>query len=464
MIRCCPLGHSSKATHQTNPTNIPIFLGMLASILLALCPALTAWAGEPEGLFVTQIALDPHQPKTLYALTTYSIGVLKSTDGGANWSQINQGIRSYSLYQLTVHPKEPKKLYLGAGGAGLYKSTDGGVTWTEMNEGLQNTDIGTLVLHPTDPETVYVVTSTGLFKSPDGGKSWVALNQGDDFTSSQQFQSLLVLPTPSPTFYLASGNGLYTRTEADAGWVSFGESFARKQVSAMAQDPRTGRLYAAVFRRGTLETLREGGLFTSEDGGRHWSRLWAGLEGDWIRVILIDPVNPKLLYLGTSGRGILKSTDGGKSFKESNVGLNDPDRDIRTLVMDPRNQMLLYAGSHGHWIFRSRDAGATWEPLPLGPHQTVEQIIAGLNQEDKLIRKASKITPPTEFKKCNQCHGWTDISINSYTGSWRVAANRRDWTLSVKRMSHAAGLTPEEEVQITEFLNSYTHSKQPRGS
>lgn len=434
-----------------------VFVWMLSSFLSA---EPETWATELEEFAVTQIAIDPIDLRTLYALTTYSVGVLKSTDEGASWSQINQGIKSYSLYDLKTHPRNPKVLYLGAGGAGLYKSTDAGATWVQMNDGLQNTDIGTLVLHPKDPETVYVVTSTGLFKSPDGGKSWIALNQGDDFTESQQFQSLIVLPTSPPAFYLASKKGLYTRKEGDAGWVPVGGPFKDKQISALAHDPRTGKLYAAVFRRGTIsETLREGALFVSDDEGKNWSQLGKGLEQDWIRVILIDKSDPRTLYLATIGRGVLKSTDGGENWKEINVGLTDPDRAIRSLVMDRRDSKILYAGSNGHWIFRSQDAGATWKLLPIGPHQRAGEILASLVREDERVRKASATAAPAAFDKCNRCHGWTDSNLNSHNGTWRVAANRRDWAMSVKRMSKGASLTPVEEAQITGFLNTYTQGK-----
>jgi len=437
-------------------------------LLISTClisPGSIAWAlNIQEDLAVTQIVVDPSDSKTLYSLTTYAIGVMKSTDGGDTWAQINQGIRSYSLYQLAIHPKDPKVLYLGAGGAGLYKTTDGGATWNEMNDGLQNTDIGNLVLHPNDPEIVYVVTSTGLFKSPDGGKSWIALNQGDDFSSSQQFQSLVVLPTSPPTFFLASKKGLYTRKEGDGGWVLVRGILEGKQISALAYEPKTKKLYAAVFRRGrTMETLHEGGLFVSDDGGKRWSRLWKGLAQDWIRVILIDPVNPRILYLGLINRGVLKSTDGGKGWKEINVGLTDPDLAIRTLVMDPRDPKSMYAGSNGHWLFHSNDSGATWKPLPVGPHQTSHQILAAMIREDEEARKNSKISPPSVFEKCNKCHGWTDPLINRSRGAWRVSPNRRDWTMTVKRMSAGARLTSDQEVEIAGFLTAYTLGKQSAG-
>ena len=427
-------------------------------LMLNFLPSTTplARAASPEGLFISQIAIDPQDSQNLYALTTYSIGVLKSTDGGDTWTQINRGIRSYSLYQLTVHPKAPNILYLGAGGAGLYKSTDGGSTWVEMNDGLQNTDIGILELHPNDPETVYTVTSTGLYKSPDGGKSWVPLNQGDDFTYSQQFQDLVVLPTSPTTFYLASKQGLYTRKENDAGWVSVGKPFEGNRISAMAYDSRTGRLFVAVMHGEKRENLHEGGLFVSDDRLKNWTRLDHELDQDWVREILIDPVNPMIFYLATSGRGVLKSFDGGRTWKETNAGLTDPERDIRSLVMDPHNPAVLYAGSHGQWIFQSSDAGETWTPLPLGPHKTMQQIQADLIQEDEQAKMNSNIKPPTEFQKCNRCHGWIDPQINGSRGTWRVASNRRDWAISVKRMRKGALLTSVEEDRITEFLNSYT--------
>jgi photosystem II stability/assembly factor-like uncharacterized protein len=442
-----------------------IVSGVIIVMMAALSTESKAQTVTPDNLFVTQIAIDPQQPANVYVLTTYSIGVVKSTDGGTQWSQINQGIRSYSLYQLTVHPRNPNILYLGAGGAGLYKSTDSGRSWVEMNKGLQNTDIGFLTLHPKNPDIVFVVTSTGLFKSPDGGGHWVALNQGDDFSESQQYQSLIVLPTSPTTFFLASRRGLYTRREGDAGWVAVPGILKDKKISALADDPRTGRLYAAVVRRGqTTDTLHEGGLFVSDDGGTHWARLGKEFGNDWIRTILFDPHDPQTMYVATTGRGLLKSFDGGKSWIDINVGLSDEDRDFRDLVMDPRDSNVLYAGSHGHWIYQSRNAGATWTPLPLGPHQTEQEILADLTREDALALKTSPVHIPAVFGKCNQCHGWTDPYLNLHRGNWRVTANQRDWTRSVQRMSKGAGLTHEEEIQIADFLNTYTHGEPSRSA
>jgi photosystem II stability/assembly factor-like uncharacterized protein len=464
---------------RTRPSST--YSRLLVAFLLVLCIILggmgvgpETWAApsspsnrldptvHSEGLFVTHIAIDPLHPQTLFTLTTYSIGILKSTDGGASWAEINQGIRSYSLYALKVHPTNPKIIYFGAGGAGLYKSTDGGATWAEMNAGLQNTDIGELVLHPNNPDIVYIVTSTGLFKSPDGGTSWVALNQGDTVTHSLDFPSLIILPTAPATFYLASGKGLYRRQEGDAGWLPVPGILEDKQISALARDARTGRLYAGVLSRGAvLEMLEEGGLFITDDGGGHWARLGQGVERDWIRSILIDLADSNTLYLATTSRGVLKSSDGGLSWQERNHGFTDPDRDIRTVVLNPHDPKQLYAGSHTHWIFQSQDAGTTWTPLPLGPHQTADQILAALLREDAHVRSTATVHPPAAFVKCNRCHGWTDPRLNTARSIWRVPANRRDWVRAVKRMSEDAHLTQDEEVQIAGFLTTYSQGTHP---
>ncbi|HET6371649.1 MAG TPA: hypothetical protein VFG95_10655 [Nitrospiria bacterium] len=435
----------------------------LLLFLLWLLP-LPAWGASPDNLFVSDIAVDPRDSNVIYVTTNFSIGVLKSIDGGKSWNQVNQGLRSYAETQIVFDPSDPELLYLGEGCAGLFISRDGGRTWIERNDGLQNSEIGILVPHPTEPGSIFAITTRGVHKAEKWGERWVPFNQNDTFTQSLEFIDLLALPTRPVTFYVASGRGLYKRNEGDSGWVSAGEPFAGKQISALAYDSKTSRLFVGVYRRGTRETLKEGGLFSSDDGGKHWSRLGTGLEQTWIRMIVADPGNPKVLYLATSGRGILKSVDGGKTWKETNEGIDDPNKDIRVLVIDPSDSKTFYAGSYGHWIYRSDDAGKNWHPLPIGPHQSTEALLADLDRTDELAQNKGGIVPPPSFRKCNECHGWTDPLINAHKGSWRVAANRREWGPSVKRMEANVSLSPKEEKEIIEFLNAYTRGKGRKSS
>jgi photosystem II stability/assembly factor-like uncharacterized protein len=435
-------------------------IGAVVACVLLLTTVVASRAAEPatppavppiNNIFVSRLTIDPSYPDTLYVVTTYSIGVLKSTDGGAHWAQINNGIKSYSLYHFAVHPKESNRVYLGAGGGGLYASADGGGHWTEMSDGLQNTDIGQLFLHPNDPEKIYVVTSTGVHRSPDGGRTWERWNQGDDFTTSQEFQCVAIVPGKPDRLFLCSKRGLYTRAEGDRAWTSASSDLKDKLISALTVGPIGRRLYAAVLRDG--ETLQGGGLYISDDLGIRWKRIGSGIEQDWVRVIRIDPKEPQRLYLATSGRGVLVSTDGGESWKAANTGLTATD--IRTLELDPANPITLYAGAHGEGAFKSTDGAATWThlgPLPMLDH---EAIIAKLTTPDP-ARPKPNLAPTPAFAKCNKCHGWTDPYLNTVHGFWLVPPNRRNWSLTVKRMSRGANLTPDEEKTIADFLQRYS--------
>lgn len=420
-------------------------------LIIQAAPSRADEAGK--GLFITQVALHQDQPERLFALTTYSIGLLRSVDRGETWELANTGIRSFSLYRLVIDPEDSNLVYVGAGGGGLYVSRDGGSTFEERNDGLGNTDIGFLTLHPRRPREVYVVTSTGVYRSPDQGRSWKAWNEGDRFTESQQFQDLLIDTTTSPeTVLLASGRGLFKRREGEPGWSPASPDLTGRQISALVRHPAGDRIWAGVMRDG--KTLAPGGLYESRDAGATWRRFGVGLDSDWIRAIRFDPQNPKIAYLATSTRGVLRSTDGGGTWSSRSEGLGRSD--VRALVVDPSNPRRLYAGTHGAGVYVSSDAGGGWRALDRIPRMSTDEIIAALKRPDP-SRRGPDLTPPEAFKKCNRCHGWTDPALNQTAHSlWLMPPNRRDWTKTVRRMSKPAGLDEAESRAVADFLTRYS--------
>lgn len=421
-------------------------------------------AGEPpaEPAFINQVVIDPRNSQTLYAISGFSLGLLKSRDGGATWTQMNRGLRSLSLTRLVIDPEDSKQLFLADGCAGLYVSRDGGESWNERNDGLQNTEIGRLILDPLRHDTLYAVTTTGVFKGISGGKSWIRFNQGDHVSRGLEFISLAALPASPLSLYFGTRGGLFNRQEGDEAWIAARGPFAGKQISALAGDPATGRLYAAIFRRGSLETLSEGGLFLSSDGGKSWIRIGEGLEKFWIRDIALTPGRPEIQFLATTGKGVLRSVDGGVHWKETNRGIDDPNLDIRTLAADRHHIGTWYAGSYGQGVYKSEDGGENWKKLEFGRQRSAIQYREAWEEEDRRIRAEAKgnVEVPASFKKCNLCHGWSDPLINRSPHTlWMVPANRRPWGETVKRMSEGAGLTPAEEKEITDFLTAYTANK-----
>ena len=81
------------------------------------------------------LAVDPTNPSTLYA-GTLGGRVFKSTDMGAHWAAINNGLTTIVL-ALAVDPTNSSTLYAGGRG-GVFKSTDMGAHWAVINNGLTN--------------------------------------------------------------------------------------------------------------------------------------------------------------------------------------------------------------------------------------------------------------------------------------------------------------------------------------
>jgi len=66
------------------------------------------------------LAVDPQDPDTLYAGTRGG-GVFKSADGGANWSQMNNGLTDRYISALAIDPHTPATLYAGTSGGAVFK-------------------------------------------------------------------------------------------------------------------------------------------------------------------------------------------------------------------------------------------------------------------------------------------------------------------------------------------------------
>ena len=127
------------------------------------------------------------------------------------------------------------------------------------------------------------------------------------------------------------------------------------------------------------------GVYKSTDAGKTWTKMGLG-DTRSIGRIVVDPTNANVVYVAAQGhlwgpnaeRGVFKTTDGGRTWKkvlfvDENTGAND-------LVIDPVNPQVLYAatyqrqrtawgfngGGPGSGIYKTIDGGATWTKLTNG--------------------------------------------------------------------------------------------------
>ena len=133
--------------------------------------------GQLNATYVTAIytlVIDPTEHGTIYA-GTWGL-VFKSTDGGSTWGYTggwDGGWPEHWVRALAIDPLHPSTLYAGTvyGGIsgqgefyeGVFQTTNGGATWGRVNNGLTNTEVYALVVDPSDPSIVYAGTGSGVF-------------------------------------------------------------------------------------------------------------------------------------------------------------------------------------------------------------------------------------------------------------------------------------------------------------
>jgi photosystem II stability/assembly factor-like uncharacterized protein len=125
------------------------------------------------------LAIDPRNPSTLYVRAGDRIRcppqrvpvpggfdgcgwLYKTTNGGTSWSLLNSGLPNF-ITDLAIDPQNPNTLYAGSS-FGVFRSVDGGANWNALNSGLTSLSVSALAISPNDPNTVYAGTAdAGVF-------------------------------------------------------------------------------------------------------------------------------------------------------------------------------------------------------------------------------------------------------------------------------------------------------------
>lgn len=107
------------------------------------------------------------------------------------------------------------------------------------------------------------------------------------------------------------------------------------------------------------------GLYRSDDAGNHWERLNVSADLQ-IWSVLVHPTRPHVMYAGTSPVGVLRSDDGGDTWRKL-PNVKQPDRvkmsfacRVMRLSVDPAHPDHLYAALEVGGAMRSLDGGETW--------------------------------------------------------------------------------------------------------
>lgn len=370
------------------------------------------------------LAVDPFDDRIAY-VGVEGEGYFKTTDDGATWTRIVDGIKAFArqggglcyseFFDTVIDPRNPEHVCIAMAGSpgtldvvqaanqGVYCSDDGGQTWEQRVGATMNTAIYALAIDPDDSQVLYAGSNANpasyigadpdqlfntvgvVHKSTDGGLTWTELPTG--FVRGTRVTGLRVDPSnPSivyaSTFGLLSGGGsnyldpqygVLKSTDGGASWTSM--------KSGLGADLR----HQAIFRLDLsarnparlIVSVADTSYYISSDGASSFTR--PASPTSQAGIMQFDPTDPtgmRIVGLSQSGTQVVESLDGGNSWRAigslpaDTLNNGDPSRptgvrpsNIAISHQDPR--VMYLSGSHGS-VYRSADGGATWRKVLSG--------------------------------------------------------------------------------------------------
>ena len=295
--------------------------------------------------------------------------VWKSDDFGATWSHSSTGL-SYDAGEEPVKSvwsvvPSGGTLYAGVEPAGLFKSGDGGQSWQHVaglrehasrphwQPGAGGLILHSLVLDPKDERRVWVaISAAGVFHTADGGKTWEPRNQGtraDFMPEGQKYPEfgqcvhcLVIAPGMSDRLYQQNHCGMYRSDDGGRNWESIEAGLPSTfgfPAAVHPQDPDT--LYLLPLNSdvgGRYVPDGKAAVWRTTDAGNHWEALRHGLPqenaffGVLRQAMATDRLEPAGVYFGTSTGSLYASSDEGDRWNCIAQHL-PPILSVETLVM-----------------------------------------------------------------------------------------------------------------------------------
>ena len=331
----------------------------------------------------SELSMDMSNPRVLYATMWEhqrkpwivisggeGSGVYKSTDAGATWNKIHEGLPDEKgKLAIAVARSNPEKVYAllesdrEKDKGGLFVSSNGGKEWSRVSKDhrlIQRTWYYTeLFVDPNDEHTLYVLSAPAL-RSIDGGKTWEVLSgtHGD-------FHDLWINPDDSRNMVIANDGGAAISFDFGSQW-SAQDNMPTAQLYRLNVDNQFPyRIYAGQQDNTSLR------IASMEPGsGGISEQSWTASAGGESAFLAFDPDNPRLVF-GGSYLGTIDVLDT-EAFASTRIMaapiqyLGRAAREMKYLfnwnapiIASQHEPGTFYHGAQ--YLLRTRDLGQTWE-------------------------------------------------------------------------------------------------------
>lgn len=333
-------------------------------------------------------------------------GVMRSTDGGASWSNPLSTSWYYPITGLVIDPNDSSVVYAaakdvykaGSANTGIFKSVDAGATWTRLASFPVDNGDAYLAITKTDPAVLYVSAQryrnsswAGLWSSSDGGTTWVQ-RAASGLKAPPWYQGLVTVRPDDPSKVMVGSLNPYVSTDSGTTFTKVGQGVhVDVRGFRFAPDPST------------LYVVNDGGVYRTSDFGATWTNLNANLSittfypgpavelGDPSHILAgsldngVDEFTGSTQWAhpagGDGGYSIIDQGQAGTAYSEyqwaygpirrvnggvfqsiaSGIDTNDKAEWEPPFVAAPLDPAVLYFGTYR--LYRSRDRGSSWSSI-----------------------------------------------------------------------------------------------------
>lgn len=347
--------------NETNPSSVEIAMSADSGSNYSVVGTFSGYST------VSQIVVDPSNASYLWALVyqgyTLSPNLFRSSDGGSDWSPVNDtavGIK-FPIYEsdgieipqaptgVAFDPEEGSIMYV-IGPGYVFKSTDWGQHFFNLgSEYRQNLkQINRMInIDPINGSIIFIGSDNGLIVTYNGGKNWTGINN----------MSLNQL-------YDVAADGPYIFTTA-ASWSplfsdDYGENWYQTQVSEegfVAVDPYNRSIVIHVPPFNNPVEVSDNGGYTFYQSSVNESQLFVSARDS------PNPISfsPRTIYIAGLA-GIFYSNNSGESFQLIPNSPNDPGTGTGTVAVSPSDPDIVYA-SNLDGVFVSDNYGFHWREV-----------------------------------------------------------------------------------------------------
>ena len=326
------------------------------------------------------------------------------------WSYIEGTSIAYVL-DIAVDPVNPDIVYFcGYNGEdyNAYKSIDGGLTFQQMTDLPIDNSFLRIAIAPSSPNIIFITlgmfSPASIFKSEDYGTTWVPADSGTATIGC----GIAVDPFHPDTVYYAE---TYPYKSIDGGenWFQSGVGITNYYCYDIVINPINPNI---LYLCSVMQGIFTGTIYKSINGAETWEEKANGIPwANDIHHLAIDPIHTDTIYASTLQTppplvsSIYKSIDGGENWFEIDNGLPNIGSSPPCLAIDPLRPNIVFAGFSwdNETVYRSTNGGESWE-----------QFNVGLPEYEINTLAVTPTTPPTIFAGTGSGQGvwmYTDTTV-----------------------------------------------------